>query len=145
MKRIVLVLFITFITFISCNKNELYEDVVSRHEDGSKKEVRYYQINRNGSKTWVKESLYYMEGMRYLEGPIVDDKRNGEFKSYYKSGKLMSSGEFVDGLRVGRAVVYHENGKIHYEGNYHNGKECGIWKFYDENGKLQKEVNRDLR
>ncbi len=144
MKNLLFTLFI-FATLTSCERTKIYEDIITKHEDGSRKEVKYYKINRDGSKTCIRETWYYMEGMKHLDGPIVNDKRNGKFETYYKSGNLLSTGEFIDGIRVGRAVVYHENGNIHYEGSYNNGKESGIWKFYDEEGKLLKEVNRDLR
>lgn len=143
MKKILTLLFI--ITMISCDRETLVEDIISRHEDGNKKETFVYRVNDDGSKTKVRETWYYMEGMKHLDGPIVDNKRNGIFKTYYKSGDLMSEGTFVDGIREGKATIYRENGNIHYEGQYKNGKECGIWRFYDEDGTLQKEINRDLR
>ena len=143
MKKILTLLFI--ITMISCDRETLVEDIISRHDDGNKKETFVYRVNDDGSKTKVRETWYYMEGMKHLDGPIVDDKRNGIFKTYYKSGVLMSEGTFVDGIREGKATIYRENGNIHYEGQYKNGKECGIWRFYDEDGTLQKEINRDLR
>ena len=101
--------------------------------------------NKDGSRTCVRETWYYNEGMIHLDGPIIGGKRNGEFKTYYKSGELMSKGTFVDGIREGEAFTYYENGNIKYYGMYKNGKECGIWKFYYENGELDHETNRDLR
>ncbi len=145
MKKIISAI-IVIITLFSCSsKQEIYEDIISKHEDGSRKEVKYYTVNKDGSKTCIRETWYYMEGMKHLDGPIANDKRNGKFETYYKSGSLMSTGEFVDGIREGKASVYHENGKIRYEGNYINGRECGIWKFYDEEGNLIKEINKDQR
>lgn len=141
MRKIVL-FFLMLTTFFSCSKNELIEDVITKHEDGSRKEVRYYKVNKDGSKTCVRETWYYQEGMKHLDGPIVDGKRNGIFESYYKSGAVMSRGEFVDGKRVGKATIYHENGKVRYEGNYADGKEVGIWKFYNEDGNFLYEVDR---
>ena len=130
---------------ISCNRETLVEDIITRHEDGSRKETFICKINKDGSKIKVRETWYYLEGMKHLDGPIVNDKRNGDFETYYKSGSLMSKGTFVDGIREGKATTYHENGMISYEGNYKNSKECGIWKFYNEEGKLLKEINRDSR
>lgn len=143
MKKILASLFI--ITMISCSRETIVEEVVTRHENGNRRECFYYKVNDDGSKTKTRETWYYMEGMKYLDGPIVNDKRNGSFETYYKSGDLMSKGDFVDGVREGNATIYRENGSIHYEGSYKNGKECGVWKFYDEEGKLQRESNRDLR
>lgn len=142
MRKIAL-LFLMMFALFSCSENELVEEILVKHENGNRKEVRYHKVNKDGSKTCVRETWYYEEGMKYLDGPIVDGKRNGTFESYYKSGAIMSRGEFVDGIRIGKATVYHENGKVRYEGVYENGVECGIWKFYDEEGSLTKEVNRD--
>lgn len=143
MKRILTLLLI--IMMASCNKDTFVEDIISRHEDGSRKETFVYKVNDDGSKTKVRETWYYMEGMKHLDGPIVNDKRNGIFKTYYKSGELMSEGTFIDGVREGKAIIYREDGNIHYEGQYNNGIECGIWKFYNEKGELYREINRDIR
>lgn len=143
MKRIVFAILI-FVAFLSCSNN-IQEEVLTRYEDGNRKEVRSYVENKDGSKKYVRETWYYMEGMKHLDGPIVDGKRNGVFETYYKSGALMSKGAFVNGIREGESFTYYENGNVKYQGFYLNGKECGVWKFYEENGKLYKEVNRDLR
>lgn len=143
MRKILSTLIIAF-SLLSCSDSKIYEDVLTQYEDGNHREVKYYKISKDGSRNYVKESWFYQEGTLHLEGPIVDGKRNGKFKTYHKSGSLMSRGNFVDGIREGKATTYHENGKIKYEGFYKNGKECGIWKFYDEDGKLIKEINRDL-
>lgn len=141
-KKIASILLI-FISIISCSRSTIIEDVVEHYDEGNKKVVHYYAEKRNGERTWVKEVWFYKEGMKHLEGPIVNGKRNGEFKSYNKSGNILSEGIFVNGKREGKATIYHENGNIHYEGFYKEGKECGIWKFYDENGTLYNEVNKD--
>ena len=146
MKKLTFVILI-LLSFFSCSNesNKVIEEVLTRHESGNKREVRYYIVKKDGSKDCVRETLYYDEGMKHFDGPIVDGKRNGDFETYYKSGALMSKGTFINGIREGDAFTYYENGNIKYHGVYVNGKECGIWKFYKENGDLIKEVNRDLR
>ena len=143
MIRKISIAIIILISIFSCSRNVIVEDVVQKYEEGNKKVVHYYKENRKGERTWVKETWFYQEGMKHLEGPIADGKRNGTFKTYYKSGSLLSTGDFKDGKREGKAVVYHENGKVYYEGFYKEGKECGVWKFYDEKGNLYNEVNKD--
>lgn len=145
MIRKIFLLSLVFISIFSCSKNIIIENIVEQYDDGGRKVVHYYQEKRNGDQVWVGETWFYQEGMKHLEGPIVDGKRNGEFKTYYKSGTLMSEGTFINGKRNGKAIVYHENGKVNYEGFYKDGKECGIWKFYDADGNLYNEVNKDLR
>ena len=134
-----------FLSIFSCSRNMIVEDIIEQYDDGSKKVVHYYQEKKNGEMTWIRETWYYQEGMKHLEGPIVNGKRNGEFKAYYKSGAVLSEGNFIDGKRDGKGVVYYENGNINYEGFYNNGKECGIWRFYDEEGNMYNEVNKDLQ
>lgn len=141
-------IFLTFLVLaamFSCSRNVIVEDIVEKYEDGDKRVVHYYQEKKNGERIWIREAWFYKEGMKHLEGPIADGKRNGMFKTYYKSGSLMSTGNFIDGKRDGKATVYHENGKVNYEGFYKDGKECGIWKFYDENGTLYNEINKDSK
>ncbi len=138
-------LFCVIIAMVSCvGQKNIIEEAVSHYDNGNPKIVYYYKILEDGKQEWIRETWFYQEGMKHLDGPIVNDKRNGIFETYYKSGQLMSKGEFIDGKREGKATTYHENGKIKYEGQYKDGKECGIWKFYDEEGKLYNEVNRDL-
>lgn len=138
-------IFIILLSAFSCSRDVIIEDVVERYEEGGQRVVHYYQEHKDGSRTWIRETWYYQEGMKHLDGPIVDGKRNGVFETYYKSGTLMSKGDFVEGKRDGKATVFYENGKVNYEGFYKNGKECGIWKFYDEDGNIYNEVNRDLQ
>ena len=134
-----------FLSVFSCSRNLLIEDIIEQYDDGGSKVVHYYQEKNNGEKVWIRETWFYQEGMKHLDGPIVNGKRNGEFKAYYKSGNVLSEGNFVDGKREGKATVYYENGNVNYEGFYKNGRECGIWKFYDEEGNMYNEVNKDLR
>ena len=72
--------FLMMFAFFSCSEKTIVEEVVAKHEDGSRKEVRYHEVNKDGSKTCVRETWYYEEGMKYLDGPIVDGKRNGTFE-----------------------------------------------------------------
>lgn len=144
MKKLTL-LALVLLALFSCKQDKLIEDVLSRHESGNKKEVRYYKTNKEGQNVCIRETWYYDEGMKHLDGPIVDGKRNGLFETYYKSGELMSKGTFVNGIREGEAFTYYENGKVKYHGSYKNGKECGIWNFYEENGEFDKAINRDLK
>lgn len=122
----------------SCTSKEVRhcEKVVRRHDtNNSPWIVRYYDVVGKDS-TWVFEKWFHDNGTLNLEGPIVNGKREGSFKSYYPSGKLMSKGTFHEGLREGRGVVYFENGGISIDGNYKNGEMTGIWKYFDENGKI---------
>ena len=103
-KKIFLVA-ISFLTIFSCSRYTIVEDIIEQYEEGGSKVVHYYQEKKNGERVWIKETWFYKEGMKHLEGPIVDGKRNGDFKSYYKSGNVLSEGNFVDGKREGKATT----------------------------------------
>lgn len=139
-------IFLIFISIFSCSgpKTNLQEVIVEKYGEGTKKVVHYYEVKGNDS-VWIRETWFYKEGMKHLDGPIVNGKRNGIFNSYYKSGNILSTGEFKEGRREGKATTFYEDGKVKYEGFYNKGKECGIWKFYDTEGNLYNEVNRDLQ
>ena len=97
--------------------------------------VYYYDVVGNDS-TWVEERWYHENGNLSLEGKIVDNQREGEFRGYYPSGKLMSVGSFVNGKREGKGTIYYENGQVNVRNEYHDGHPSGVWQYYDEEGKL---------
>ena len=97
--------------------------------------IYYYDVVGKDS-TWVEEKWFHENGVLQLEGKIVDNQREGEFKGYFPTGELMSVGKFKNGLREGKGKIYFEDGKVNIENEYHNGKPAGIWKYYDEDGNL---------
>ena len=84
--------------------------------------------------TWVEEKWYHENGALSLEGKIVNDKREGEFRGYYPTGELMSVGDFKDGKREGKGKIYYQNGVVNVENEYLHGKPHGVWKYYDLEG-----------
>lgn len=122
----------------SCTSKEVRhcEKVVRRHDTNNTPWIVYCYDVVGRDSTWVFEKWFHDNGVLNLEGPIVDGKREGQFKGYYPSGNLMSTGVFKDGQREGRGIVYHENGAISIDGMYKNGKPYGVWKFYDEDGNV---------
>lgn len=92
-----------------------------------------YEVVGNDS-TWVEERWYHENGVLQLEGHIVDNQRDGEFRGYYPSGELMSVGTFVKGKRQGKGKIYYENGQVNVINEYCDGKPCGIWEYFDEDG-----------
>ena len=136
MKKIVVaVLFV--LALVSCqNKDKHFQKVIHCYAETDIPWVTYiYEIN--GTDTiWVEEKWYHENGVLQLEGNIVDNQREGEFRGYYPSGELMSVGTFINGKREGKGKIYFESGKINIINNYCNGKPCGIWEFFDEEGNL---------
>lgn len=136
MKKIFLFLVAAVLAFASCTAR-LDEKVVNSYDDGKAKKVQY--VDKKGN--CVKEVEYYQSGQVRIEGPMKDNKRDGEWKSYFLDGRVQSVGYFENGLRTGAATVWYENGNIRQEGFYREGKHVGLWKFYDEQGNFLKEVN----
>lgn len=97
--------------------------------------IYYYDVVGKDS-TWVEEKWFHENGVLQLEGKIVDNKREGEFRGYFPTGELMSVGRFKKGLREGKGKIYFENGVVNTENEYRDGKPYGIWKYYDEGGNL---------
>lgn len=104
--------------------------------------IYYYDVVGTDS-TWVEEKWFHENGVLQLEGKIVDNKREGEFKGYYPNGELMSVGSFVKGKREGKGRLYYDNGQIYVENEYCNDEPCGIWKIYYEDGVLKMEGEPD--
>lgn len=137
MKNFIIALFSVLI-LVSCVSGEVRhcEKVIKRHDTNNAPHIVYYYDIVGKDSTCVAEKWFHDNGVLNLEGPIVNGKREGAFRSYYPSGKLMSTGFFENGNREGHGIVYHENGVISIQGDYKNGKPQGLWEFYNEEGEL---------
>ncbi len=77
---------------------------------------------------------YYPNGLKKIEGNLVNGKRHGKWIYYYENGIKWSEGKFLHGVRQGMAFVYYENGKIKLKGQYKNGLKIGIWEVWEDDG-----------
>ena len=135
MKNILLVLIC--LVLLSCG-NSIVERVETKHPNGNKDKVSYYQIVQE-EEVLVEEKHYHLNGVLKMAGKFLNGKREGEWKAYFDNEQLQSTGIFKNGLRVGVAYIYYPNGQLRYKGFYENDKESGHWIFYNENGKLVEE------
>ena len=113
----------------ACN-TPLKEEVVETYDDGAKAKVRLY--DKKGE--CKHEIEYYETGVVKMEGDMIGEKREGEWKAFFPDGKVQSEGVFENGIRVGKATIYYENGNVFKEGYYKNGSQTGKWTTYDEQG-----------
>ena len=136
--RKLLIIIALALVFVACQDNKVrhVQKVAYYYAETDLPWVIYYYDVVGTDSTWVEEKWYHENGVLSLEGKIVDNEREGEFKGYYPSGELMSVGKFVKGKREGKGKIYHENGMVNTENEYRDGKPYGIWKFYDEEGNL---------
>lgn len=112
------------------------QKVAHYHAESNLPWVIYFYDVVGTDSTWVEEKWYHENGVLSLEGKIVDNQREGEFRGYYPSGELMSVGNFVKGKREGKGTIYFENGRVNIKNEYHDGKPSGAWQYYDEDGNL---------
>ena len=135
MKKLLIIIALASL-MISCHDKEVrhVQKVIHYYAETDLPWVIYYYDVVGTDSTWVEEKWYHENGVLQLEGQIVDNHREGEFKGYYPTGELMSVGRFVKGKREGKGRIYFENGIVNVENEYRNGKPYGVWKYYDEEG-----------
>lgn len=137
MKRILLVLLLGMVMFSCQDKNVRHvQKVIYYHVETDLPWIIYYYDVVGKDSTWVEEKWFYENGVLQLEGKIVDNLREGEFRGYHPSGELMSVGKFVKGKREGKGKIYFEDGHLKVDCDYRDGDPYGIWKYYDEEGNL---------
>ena len=107
MKKIVLAI-LMLVTFFSCsNKNDVKEEVLTRHTDGP-----IVDVKRNG----VFET-YYKSGSLMSKGTFVNGVREGEAFTYYENGNVKYQGFYDNGKECGIWKFYDENGDLDKEVN----------------------------
>lgn len=126
------------LVFVACQDNQVrhVQKVAHYYAETDLPWVIYYYDVVGKDSTWVEEKWFHENGVLQLEGKIVDNQREGEFRGYFPSGELMSVGSFVNGKREGKGKIYYDNGQVHVENEYHDDKAVGIWRMYDEYGNL---------
>ncbi|MBU2650448.1 MAG: hypothetical protein KKA81_05895 [Bacteroidetes bacterium] len=127
--------------FIACG-GKVEQVTEDTFDDGSPKMVKYYKTDGD-NKILVKETGYYPNGQKRIEGEFRNGKRHGKWFYWYENGNTWSEGTFEEGRRNGSSVNYHENGSKYVEGTYEDDIRVKIWRFYDENGVLLKEIDYD--
>jgi len=116
------------------------DSVFMTFKNGNPRIIRTFDFI-DGQQVFLTEREYYESGQKRMEGPLVNRRREGLWKSYYEDGKIWSEGEYKDGLRDGITITYHPNGVKRFEGAFYQSKKSGIWKFWDENGEFVKEMD----
>ena len=135
------ILYLFIIVFLfSCNAP--IEKIVETYPNNQPKRIDFFQ-EEDGKEVKIEEKYFYQDGKLKMEGEVLNDKREGEWKAYFNNGQLQSVGFFKANKKTGIKKVYHENGQLMIEGFYENDKEVGRWKFYNEKGEKTKEQDFD--
>ncbi len=111
--------------------------VIDTFDNGKVMKVHFVDKNNLSEKY---EKIFYQSGGVFIEGKLVNDKREGLWLSYYENGTIWSLGNYSNGLRNGKSEVYYDNGRLRFVKNYKNDVPVGIWTFYDKNGDLVGEI-----
>lgn len=139
MRNIVSLLIIGILLF-SC-KSELYKVVEQAFPDGAPKVVKYYKSE--SMEVLLKETQFYNDSSRYIEGTYKDGLRDGTWTAWYQDGTLWSTGQYKEGKEHGKKTTYHKTGKKYYEGVIKNEKRIGEWTFWNQEGEKLKTIDYD--
>ncbi|MFN6945161.1 MAG: toxin-antitoxin system YwqK family antitoxin, partial [Cytophagaceae bacterium] len=101
MKPIILLLF--SVLLISCSNNaedkqEAYEMIWERYDDGKKKSVKIYHDLNNRDAYTIKD--YYSNGNINFEGDVENGYFKNKKKAYYENGNLMQLIKLSDSTRL---------------------------------------------
>jgi antitoxin component YwqK of YwqJK toxin-antitoxin module len=83
----------------------------------------------------------YPNGLKKIEGKLINGQRHGIWTYYYENGMKWSEGKYKRGVRDGFSIVYYENGRKKLVGDYKNDLKIGIWKVWNDDGSLAAEVD----
>ena len=118
---------------VSCQQETKKEDttIISKPEDNSGKLEKEEHVT------------YYPNGVKKLQGTLVDGDKEGTWSSYFENGYTQSTKAYIHNKLYGMSFVYHKNGQVFYKGKYKNDLQVGEWLFYDSLGNPVKKVVYD--
>jgi antitoxin component YwqK of YwqJK toxin-antitoxin module len=134
MKLKILIFSLVILIMTSCKRQHTI--IEAAWSDGSPKRICVY-FGSGDSRELLKETTYYMDRQKEMEGSYKDNLRDGQWTVWYKNGNKWSEGFFKKGLNDGKRTTWYETGKIRYEAWYRDGIKVGKWRFFDEKGNLQ--------
>ena len=111
--------------------------IIDTFETGEPMKIHFVDKYNKDS---VYEKQYFKSGKLFIEGLLINERREGKWGAYYEDGRIWSIGYYNGGLKHGSSNVYYENGEIRYTKNYEQDVAEGLWKFYDDKGNLIGEI-----
>ena len=96
------------LTFVSCGKENYYEEFYGNGNIKLKIEINENKI------------------------------RNGKFIEYYQDGKIKATGKYINGEVEDSTFLYYENGKLRESGFWKRGYRKGWFITYREHGQIMK-------
>ena len=121
------------LTFVSCGKENYYEEFYGNGNIKLKIEINENKI-RNG-----KFIEYYQDGKIKATGKYINGEVEDSTFLYYENGKLRESGFWKRGYRKGWFITYREHGQIMKKEEFIRNNDQYIknqYIFYDQNSKI---------
>jgi len=126
-----IVLIIGVITiFISGCTNTNCTEIKEYYSDNSKKLIHVYP-NCSNTQTYYRKH-FYQNGQMSSYGKIVNNKKEGEFKTWYSNGNLSAIWNNKNGFSSGEMTCFREDGTIERKGNTNLETGTSYFKFYNE-------------
>ena len=122
-------LFVLCINILSCTTNTGESNTQNEHSEPKR--------------TVEKIVDYYPNGIKKVEGKLVNGDKHGRWVFYYENGYMWSEGMFKYGVREGYSVVYYKNGRKRMKGQYKNDLKTGPWSFWNEDGAFVETIDAD--
>ena len=123
------ILFLLWVNIMACN--------TSTGEMNSKEE------NSQPQRTVEEIVDYYPNGLKKVEGKLINGEKHGHWIFYYDNGFMWSEGMFKYGIREGFSVVYYKDGRKRMKGQYENDQKVGPWTFWNDQGEFVETINAD--
>lgn len=144
--RLIILISSLMLFYAACQSPErelvpTHSEMIDIWDNGHPKLVRLF-ADIDGEPEAIREIHYHSNGVKSLEGPLLNGERNGLWQSWYEDGSLWSEGYFENGKREGKALVYYPNGSKMLEGQYAGDRRTGLWRSWDEDGNLINEVRQ---
>jgi len=125
----------------SCKRVKTTPTVNETYADGKPKRVTEYIVDEHGAQQLYKETYYFPEEKKYVEGNYdKEERRDGIWTSWYENGNKNSEVRYINGKEDGKYRVWHPNGKLYIKGKYEMGCKVGTWEIYDSLGVKTKEM-----
>jgi antitoxin component YwqK of YwqJK toxin-antitoxin module len=94
-------------------------------------------VEWNNGKPNGQVKYFHKNGQISLEGQLVNDSKEGIWKTYYQSGQLESVENWKENQMQDSVFGYFENGNLEIIGFFLNDKQDGRWIMYDSaNGEV---------
>ena len=109
-------------------------------ENISKENSKVEKLVHKSNKELVEAIAHYPDGKIKIKGQLLNNKREGIWRSFYPNGVKQSESFYTNGFLEGNTTAYYENSMIRYSGFYIKGKKHGKWVFNDKNQIEKKEI-----